>query len=734
MNNPVLELKTEKYILKVYAQNLKSRYQLARSRIDGFPNCTNYHYSSSYNLNKNEIVHLKLKADEYKEPFRNLPPIFFDNLEYLVDIESENTLEDVSISLNKKTISNKFIYRRNLITGSINFGNYIGRSYITLSYNIGDDHYRDKFEFSVLSAKLDIEKDLIRMLGDINREYETLIFDFLKETYMGFSGGTGATNSLIWWHLFEHVYQRMILSVRKILSKPHSRLVGEVKYLKVDKVKKFSKIQEERFKEHKHDVNYQYRINSKRNTIDTTENRFLKYALNNLYMKFRKILEIISKDYDDIIAKDYKGDLLQVGKELLSLRNRSFFRRIGKFQGFQQVSKVIQQSSGYNDFYCYWKFLQKAIDLVAGKAEFSLKEISELYEIWCFLELKQIIEKYPNVEKVSYQFHDLEKLKGNKLVANFRSGKKAKIEFKINKKDSILLYHEYEYNNTDGKGNYRSFTVNQKPDITMRLIKHDLKDNTELTYLFDAKYRIGDDKYEDLDKPPNDAINQMHRYRDAIYYSIPFEQRKYKEIIGGYILFPGRGDNFDIYNANYYKAIDKVNIGAIPLLPTLDAKQEERVIDDFINKLLDYNTLKHLAQVSPQKGLQYQDLNDPVIIGRYKTLYQRDYLINEKSPVYHIPAKRMKQLAVINAKWFALYEIGIGIRYYYPIKRYKIMHRYEIFEPGNKLHNNSSELYIVLYLGRKKELSHKIEITDINQPRLMSFTNIYKLRNWEEGE
>ena len=731
MNYPVLELKTDNFTLKVYAQNLQSRYRLAKSRIDGFPNCTNYHYSSSYNLNKNEIIHLKLKANEYKGTFRDLPPIFFDNLEYLIDIESDTKLEDVSISLNKKSISNNFIFRKSLITGSINFGNYIGRSYITLSYNVEDEHYRDRFEFSVLSAKLDIEKDFLRMLEDINREYETLIFDFLKETYMGFSGGTGDNNFLIWWHLFEHVYQRMMLSVRKILSKPHSRLVSEIRYQKADKVKKFSKMQEEKFIEHKSDINYQYRIKSKRNTIDTTENRFLKYALNNIYMKFRNIFEIINQDYDDIIATDYKSDLLCIGKELLALRNRIFFRRIGSFQGFHQVSKVIQQSSGYNDFYCYWKFLQKAIDLVAGKAAFSLKEISELYEIWCFLELKQIIEKYPDVEKVSYQFHDLEKLKGNKLVANFRSGKKAKIEFRINKKDSLLLYHEYEYNNTDGKDSYRSFTVNQKPDITMRLIKNDLKDNTELTYLFDAKYRIGNGYGDNLDIPPNDAINQMHRYRDAIYYSIPFEQRKYKEIIGGYILFPGRGVRSDIIDSAYYKAIDKVNIGAIPLLPTLKATEGNRVIDTFIEKLLDFNTLKHLGRITSQRGLKYEDVNDPVVIGKYKNRFQRDYLLTEKRPVYHIPIARMKnKLDVINSKWFALFESGVGIKYYYPIKRYKIMHRYEIFEPGNTLHKDSSELYIVLFLGKKIELDNMIHVTDIKAPNPVFHSNIYQLKNW----
>ena len=34
-------------------------------------------------------------------------------------------------------------------------------------------------------------------------------------------------------------------------------------------------------------------------------------------------------------------------------------------------------------------------------------------------------------------------------------------------------------------------TVAQKPDIVLQLTKHDLQKDMKMTYLFDAKYRIG---------------------------------------------------------------------------------------------------------------------------------------------------------------------------------------------------------------------------------------------------
>ena len=90
-------------------------------------------------------------------------------------------------------------------------------------------------------------------------------------------------------------------------------------------------------------------------------------------------------------------------------------------------------------------------------------------------------------------------------------------------------------------------TTVQRPDIVLRLSKQ-TEGNMKFTYLFDAKYRIADtdengNRYDSrYDVPPADAIDQMHRYRDAIYYTEEGRDHEHlkKEIIAGYVLFPGR--------------------------------------------------------------------------------------------------------------------------------------------------------------------------------------------------
>ena len=126
-----------------------------------------------------------------------------------------------------------------------------------------------------------------------------------------------------------------------------------------------------------------------------------------------------------------------------------------------------------------------------------------------------------------------------------------------------------------------------------------------MTYLFDAKYRINDRTNEGVDTPPDDAINQMHRYRDAIYYkeNKAGETGLKKEVIGGYILFPGNGDPLEVAKAKFQRSLDEVNIGAFPLRP--NDVENRKLLENFIAELIGKASTEILDGSIPQKGLYY---------------------------------------------------------------------------------------------------------------------------------
>lgn len=110
--------------------------------------------------------------------------------------------------------------------------------------------------------------------------------------------------------------------------------------------------------------------------------------------------------------------------------------------------------------------------------------------------------------------------------------------------DLVEVGYQYSFDRKGDEYEMRSATTGQRPDIVMHIHKNE-RDIT-LTYLYDAKYSVRGDDDATLgnvqDEPKPETINAMHHYRDAIYYGKRGEQRFSKEIIGGYILFPGRMD------------------------------------------------------------------------------------------------------------------------------------------------------------------------------------------------
>lgn len=213
----------------------------------------------------------------------------------------------------------------------------------------------------------------------------------------------------------------------------------------------------------------------------------------------------------------------------------------------------------------------------------------------------------------------------------------------------VRLHYQHTYSRRTGE--VHTATTENRPDIVLTIIK---RDGFELTYLFDAKYRLNDDsrlnkedreEFEDAkgaDTPPSDAINQMHRYRDAIYYGSDKTHHSAKEIIGGYILFPGRGDNESVRQRYFYKSIETVNIGAFPLLPDAsDPSNEGSLLYEFLTKILKAEqAYDHIKDAIPQKGLQYESTFEPiesdlVLVGYYKT-EQWESIVNNR--LYYVPA------------------------------------------------------------------------------------------------
>ncbi|AGF57801.1 hypothetical protein B0P06_003892 [Clostridium saccharoperbutylacetonicum] len=85
-------------------------------------------------------------------------------------------------------------------------------------------------------------------------------------------------------------------------------------------------------------------------------------------------------------------------------------------------------------------------------------------------------------------------------------------------------------------------------------------------------------------------INVMHRYRDSIVGELNHEmQFKYKTF-GAYVMFP-YSDEKKFINHKFYRSIEKVNIGAFPMLPG-----STTLITEHLTKIINSTKLEAKSQ------------------------------------------------------------------------------------------------------------------------------------------
>ena len=587
--------------------------------------------------------------------------LFFEQTDYSVWVDFKDGVTDAWFDSARKDVNEQFSWKANkqLLAGFLNYGNEIGHADMPISYILKGERKRFVLSYDVISAKLDYHHDWKEILKDIEQEYRMLSLDSLRRTYHSISQGEGETYDIIWWNVFQGLQADFIKACHNIIDKPRHRLRTIATYQRADQIRHFPPQIEQEFAEHRSEESRLYRVEEQQNTYNTIENRFLKHALLTIEKRYSALAKRV-KTIDSKIAESEKERIDHIAKDLVKLRNNPFFRTVGIYEGLKQESLVLQREVNYSKIYRIFNILQKSFSLNDGLYRMETKDIATLYEIWCFISVEKVVKELTGVNP---RQHDRSEMSGL-FTYNLGHGERSRIVFK---KDDItlaeLVYNPRHDERTDdikGIGNMVSPTVPQKPDIVLQLTKDDLQQGMKLTYLFDAKYRLENSHGHDV--PPDDAINQMHRYRDAIYFSEDHsDERLKKEILGGYILFPGKMDE----TSEFYQSIDRVNIGAFPMRP---GDNQHELLRQFIGELLQKHAVEIVEQVIPQKGTTLE-VKNRVLIGVVKEdnpQYQR--FLNGTANQYYSGDTFPTTIPLDGIDYFAPYLSDRGIRDLYEVK------------------------------------------------------------------
>lgn len=581
------------------------------------------------NITKNEFYTFSVKAVNEKKlaEIQNIwkeknssdqIPYYFEQVEYKLKIIAKNSKQSLKFKHYRQDIVDALTDadEPQRLAGNINFRNNVGLFEFLIEVRNKEDSrllHTSSYRWNVYPRKLDSQKDYISMVNRINEAYPSWIWSASSVTQNEASASSGRNKlNLIWLQLFFTVGEEFIAQVNSALNAPHNKLSPNVKYLRADRIWKIKGKQEEKISEWiEKDPNKKFRIEKQISTQDTFENRWLKSAVKGIGSKLSEIDNLISEsknklNFSDDIQKRMKKQILQLKKA----ERHSVLKSVGLFRSMDRESLVLHHRYGYDGAYRYWLILKKQIELLENSNyRIGLKQISDLYEVWCLLEMKNIICGNKNGYK-GLEFTETRSVKAalyiKELEYQLKKGMGASFQFVNDEGVVLTLAHEPRYSKKgfvpDPEENrIVSFTGLQKPDIWLEA---KFRNGLKVVYVFDAKYRIQfqpdsfntqtDDEvpidYNKLDLVPVDALNQLHRYRDAIIYlenrkdRIEYGDRN-RLIAGGFALYPG------VYNQNhpeienpYDQSINEIGIGAFPFIPGSDGNNSW--LEKFLRKKL----------------------------------------------------------------------------------------------------------------------------------------------------
>lgn len=675
-------------------------------------------------------------------------PLFFENSRYDFEFFFHNDVKNVRLmhKLNAVNDAFRFNVQRKLLIGSVDTGNDIGWFHLPLSYELADGstHTFD-FAFEILPSKMDLHSDLPNMYADIDEHYPLWRFNLAEKAEQSVQDSRKRVDfSLLWLAQFQRLQADFVAALKVIANSPHNRLQAVEKYQKSDKIK--GKLPERTAMKIRNDMqnglwHKRYAITEKKLSVDTPENRFVKMAVNRSLKILANFDRTLSQENakTNRLSEAFFQRLEQWQKPLRLFQHQSFLQQVGDFQGLSKESLVLQQRSGYQRVFQIWQELKHYLDIFEqNNAEISQKSVAEIYEVWCFLALRRCLLKLGFNEK--YRKKAL-LTQADDFSLIMKDGIRGGFHFE---KDGvqICLAHEPKF----GKNNrtIKSFVTPQKPDIFLEV---SFPNKLRYIWLFDAKYRIKTeqpkdetDDIEHIDYVPDDAINQMHRYRDALILLDNSQLTpKSRPVFGAFALYPGFFDQQAVENP-YQNAIDEVGIGAFALLPTEDG---DYWLTEFLRSKLqlkqahDNLWLQHEARIADH-GMQqtyYNNLVFVIGVGQDRSTDYYAQLEQGKLAWYHTPVTTFElkypDYLASEIRFLALAYQG-EIHRIYPVKSVKKLPRSQITVKQSGAESKSLAEYYLFELAMPLRLEQPIIDVPLLNEQGKGFRHTMKLTTLEK--
>ena len=504
-------------------------------------------------------------------------PILFEHTTYQLYIRGRNQLPRLR-HRDPKLFSEIGNYPKDhLLLGTFNLRGQIG----LLNFVVEFGTETIAITLEVVPTKLDYEDDYLRLTEDVERIGRGLAHTYARSTYQ-LSGLNGLPNTDIeWLTILRQSIDNMQRSIEHVNRFPYRHLIRESHMQSCHKVRKPDARLRRAIARGKgsgdYDVAGGRRIRKTvpsliaRATLDTPEHRWMHSQLSDIQHRLRTISAGFKSDNESQATRwprpqqeTKEVDVENLLTQVTTMLDSRCFMMTSDVPLPAPPSLTLLNAPGYREMYEALQNLRSSLILKSEALQLHLKDLPELYQLWCYLRIVDLLASETGDER---GVHSLIGITHRGLHIGVSGGERSEITYAMTcPAQELRLCYQREYPGQTGK---------QNPDIVLQIDRHS---GPLVVIVLDAKYRL--DATRDYQKthgspgPPTRAMNSLHRYRDAIV--TPHQGQVIRPVVTGVALFPlPHNYNEAFKKSPLYRALETLGIGALPFLPDNTGLVEE---------------------------------------------------------------------------------------------------------------------------------------------------------------
>jgi uncharacterized protein len=534
-------------------------------------------------------------------------PLLYEEMDYAIYAESRSQ-SLVRLEHRDPNVLQNLRPQRDgqVIYGIINFRSQVGISQFVVKV---DGKPEFSFEVEIFPTKLDYRRDYERLLADVQDILASIVIEYLRSTFrLGSVRPTHESTHVEWLTLLRYLVDRLEQALNKIAQQPRWSLIRSPQTVRVEQIRRPDAALRRAITRGAgtgtataSDLGIPLRRlhteRRARQTLDTAEHRWLAAQLK----RIRQRLAMLRQGEARREASPRRERAIQ---EIEALETR-----IGRLLKLEPIAEAkglpiagfaslqLLSEPGYREAYQACLMLSLGLNLSGGPVDLSVKDLGLLYEYWCFLTTLRLVSEQL---RCPIPAKHLLKTEQQGLHLKLQKGRESIVPFEVDGNQVATVKYNPLF-----QGNL--FLVPQQPDILLILHRSGWP---EITLILDAKYRL-DASPEYVHSygtpgPPSDALNTLHRYRDAI-----LEQPKAaaasglpkRTVLQAAAIFPYRDAGQAIFgNGRHWRALERLGVGAIPLLPDSTDYLEKWLCTamqqggwDLTDRAIPYSTMERAA-------------------------------------------------------------------------------------------------------------------------------------------